>query len=369
MNWYTNLFSAETYEAFSRGDRTVSGFRATQESSARRISAGDRLVCYMTGMSRWIGVLEVTGRVYTDDSPLFLPEDDPFVVRLPVRELVWLTRSRTIPIHAALLWDALTFTRGRAPSDPGWTGLLRRSLNELSEQDGRVLEQALRKQEANGVDYPLDENKYKRLLTRPIRRADKIVSVTVPSDDDIEDATTHSASVVDSSRESHDIQGILASIGEAMGFKIWLPRNDRSNVLRGWTPGASTLIDALPLNYDDTTLQTIEQIDVLWLRNRSIVRAFEVEHTTAVYSGILRMADLLALQPNMDIRLHLVAPEGRREKVFSEIRRPVFSLLDRAPLSECCTFISYDSLRELSNTSHLTHMTDSVLDEYAEHAE
>src|SRR5690242_21750466 len=33
----------------------------------------------------------------------------------------------------------------------------------------------------------------------------------------------------------------------------------------------------------------------------SIVRAFEVEHTTSVYSGILRMADLLALQPNMDI--------------------------------------------------------------------
>jgi hypothetical protein len=27
-----------------------------------------------------------------------------------------------------------------------------------------------------------------------------------------------------------------------------------------------------------------------------------VEHTTSIYSGILRMADLLALQPNMDIR-------------------------------------------------------------------
>lgn len=45
------------------------------------------------------------------------------------------------------------------------------------------------------------------------------------------------------------------------------------------------------------------------------------------------MADLLALQPNMDIKLHIVAPEARREKVFSEIRRPVFSLLDRAPLA------------------------------------
>ena len=62
------------------------------------------------------------------------------------------------------------------------------------------------------------------------------------------------------------------------------------------------LLDVLPLNYDETTLRTIEQIDVLWLKRRSIVRAFEIEHTTAVYSGILRMADLLALQPNMDIK-------------------------------------------------------------------
>jgi hypothetical protein len=39
------------------------------------------------------------------------------------------------------------------------------------------------------------------------------------------------------------------------------------------------------------------------------VRAFEVEHTTAIYSGLLRMADLLSLVPNMDIKLHIVAPE------------------------------------------------------------
>ena len=95
-------------------------------------------------------------------------------------------------------------------------------------------------------------------------------------------------------------------------------------VLSEWSPEPNVLLDRLPLNYDDTTLRTIEQIDVLWLHRRSIVRAFEVEHTTSVYSGILRMADLLALQPNMDIKLHIVAPVGKREKVFSEIRRPVF---------------------------------------------
>jgi len=60
------------------------------------------------------------------------------------------------------------------------------------------------------------------------------------------------------------------------------------------------------------------------------------------------MADLLALQPNMEIRLHIVAPVSRREEVFQELRRPVFSLLDRGPLSENCTCLSYESVRALA---------------------
>jgi hypothetical protein len=123
------------------------------------------------------------------------------------------------------------------------------------------------------------------------------------------------------------------------------------------------------LNYEAATLDTIEQIDVLWLKGRSIARAFEVEHTTAVYSGLLRMADLLALQPNMDIRLHIVAPEERREKVFREMKRPVFSVLERGPLSRRCTFISYESVDIINNLKHLAHTNDSIIAEYEENAE
>lgn len=126
------------------------------------------------------------------------------------------------------------------------------------------------------------------------------------------------------------------------------------------------LIDSLPLNNDTVTLNTIEQIDVLWLRGRWIARAFEVEHTTAVYSGLLRMADLLALQPNMDIRLHIVAPDERRDKVFREMQRPVFSLLERGPLSRSCTFISYESVGLIAGMEHLAHMNDSIIEEYQE---
>lgn len=55
--------------------------------------------------------------------------------------------------------------------------------------------------------------------------------------------------------------------------------------------------------------------------------------------------------------------------VFQEIHRPVFSLLDRGPLSESCTYIAYDGVRELSEQPHLAHLSDSVLEEYEESAE
>lgn len=155
-----------------------------------------------------------------------------------------------------------------------------------------------------------------------------------------------------------------------MGFKIWLSRGDRSRMLAEWKPAEKdTLLEDLQLNYDQVTLKTIEQIDVLWLRRRSIVHSSEVEHTTSIYSGILRMADLMALQPNMEIKLHLVAPASRRDKVFEEIQRPVFSLLDKGPLAESCTFISYDSLHALAALKHLAHVSDSVLEDYEEVAE
>jgi hypothetical protein len=174
------------------------------------------------------------------------------------------------------------------------------------------------------VTYPVDENEYKRLLTHRIRRADKDVSVIVPEGTEVVEAPPEPEEEV---RESIKIQALLAEIGSRMGMQIWLPRSDRAAVLAEWRGDHPPILERLPLNYDDTTLRTIEQIDVLWLKGRAIKRAFEVEHTTSIYSGILRMADLLALQPNMDIRLHIVAPATRREKVFQELRRPVFCLL------------------------------------------
>jgi hypothetical protein len=78
------------------------------------------------------------------------------------------------------------------------------------------------------------------------------------------------------------------------------------------------------------------------------------------------MADLLALQQNINIRLHIVADEEKRDKVFQEIKRPVFQLLENGALSESCSYLSYGSVRKISDLPHLAHMTDTIIDEYQE---
>jgi hypothetical protein len=198
------------------------------------------------------------------------------------------------------------------------------------------------------------------------------LSVTVPKDDDDAEITTGAtdqAAAVEP-RQSIQMQAKLAVIGATIGFRVWIPKPDRNRVIE-LVPEALrvALLEKLPLSYDLTTLETIELIDVIWIKGRSITRAFEVEHTTAVYSGLLRMADLLALQPNMDIRLHIVAPDERRDKVFKEMLRPVFSLLDRGPLSRICTFVSYESVDAISELTHLAHTSETVFADFEERAE
>jgi hypothetical protein len=148
MAYFIDLFSPETYEAFSGSSRDVSGFRLRQKAIADRINAGDIFVCYMTRLSRWFGLLEVIEGPYIDSKPIFAAEDDPFVVRFRVRPLVLLDPEKSIPIHDSEIWKALSFTRKHEPGSLAWTGMVRSSLVHLDDHDGRFLAGKLKAQVA-----------------------------------------------------------------------------------------------------------------------------------------------------------------------------------------------------------------------------
>ena len=352
---------------------TETGFRERQRARAReQVKQGDILLCYLTRLSRWCGVLQVQSEAYDDDSPRF-DDPDPFTVRFRVEPIVVLEPELSIPISEENVWTTLSITKLHKRGARGWTGFVRSSLNRFNDADGGFLTELLKEQQGNPRSFPLSERDKLQLAKRTIRTVDREVEVEVPDaeEDDVSIASVASASgIAPDSRESIRMQAQVAQIGAEMGFHIWVPRNDKTRVLEHVPAGMhERFLDVLPLNYDDTTLRTVEQIDVLWLKGRSMSRAFEIEHTTAIYSGLLRMADLLALQPNMNIRLHIVAPDDKRERVLREIRRPVFALLGRGPLNEQCSFLSYDLINSICQTEHLSYMRDTIIAEYEETTE
>lgn len=266
MAYFIDLFSPETYEAFRGSSRDISGFRLRQKAIAERIHPGDFFVCYMTRLSRWFGLLEVIEGPYIDSKPIFIPENDPFVVRFRVRPLILLDPEKSIPIHDNEIWKGLSFTRDLEPVSLVWTGKVRTSLVHLDDNDARFLANKMREQVEDGKTYPLDEADVRKIATHTVNRTDKVIAVSVP--DDLAITEEAEALPAAETRESIQVQALIAKIGMSMGLSIWVPRADKAAVLKELNLDSPQILDRLPLNYDDTTLRTIEQIDVLWLRGR-----------------------------------------------------------------------------------------------------
>ena len=180
MAYFIDLFSPETREGFSRSSRDISGFRLHHKSMADRVKPGDIFVCYLTRVSRWFGLLEVIEGPFMDDKPVFLSENDPFVVRFRVRPSVWLDIDKAIPIHDDMIWKGLSFTRGLEKGSIAWTGKVRGSLVRLDDRDGQFLAEKLMDQSTEGKPYPLNEQDLKKLATHTVNRHEKVVTVSIP---------------------------------------------------------------------------------------------------------------------------------------------------------------------------------------------
>ena len=366
MNYFIDLFSPETATAFEQSKRDVSGFRISRKTYVenQKIGPGDKFICYVTRLQRFVGVLEIKSKYFTDDTPIFQRSKDPFVLRFKVAPLVWLPLRKAIPIRDDTIWNYLSFTKDLPRDSNRWTFMVFSSPRVWPKKDCELLENLLLDQSQKLVDYPFSDEDEKKLRAPKIRLSDKKdVDVSIP------DGESNETREPREERESIKVQAKLAEIGEALGLQIWLPRNDRGKVQEFWKPKEDILLDDLPFSFDDNTLRTVRNIDVLWVRRRAIIRAFEVEGTTAIYSGILRMADLLSLLPNIDINIHVVAPDNRMNDVFRQIKRPVFAVMEKGPLSELCSYISYESVYELAKEKRLKYMTDDILDEYARFAQ
>jgi hypothetical protein len=133
------------------------------------------------------------------------------------------------------------------------------------------------------------------------------------------------------------VQTLLAGIGHIKGFDVCVPENDAGKL--DWARTARFgLRGDIPSGFDRIR-GILSEIDVVWIAGgrNAIEGLFEVEHSTPVYSGLLRFNDVLLTEPKVS-RFSIVSNDTRRAVFSRQVFRPTFM---RSGLAERVSFLEY----------------------------
>lgn len=136
------------------------------------------------------------------------------------------------------------------------------------------------------------------------------------------------------------IQTLLAAIGHLKGYAVSVPQADSTRLDWSLTEQFA-LLQGVPAGFKEVK-SILSDIDVMWVepsKNR-VEALFEVEHTTTIYSGLLRLNDILLTEPKIS-KLAIVSNESRRSVFARQLFRPTFR---KSGLSEIATFLEYSNV-------------------------
>ncbi|NHA05638.1 hypothetical protein DIU31_027370 [Mucilaginibacter rubeus] len=122
----------------------------------------------------------------------------------------------------------------------------------------------------------------------------------------------------------NEMQYRLLKIGCSLGYDVIAASNDRS---KSWDGNKFTFISLAEfpqMDLEKEILNTVKLIDVLWFvkGTSKVIAAFEVEKSTSIYSGILRLTDLIYSVQDDGEMLYLVVPDQREKDVIMQLSRP-----------------------------------------------
>ncbi|MDE0471946.1 MAG: hypothetical protein OXH57_08400 [Ekhidna sp.] len=134
------------------------------------------------------------------------------------------------------------------------------------------------------------------------------------------------------------VQTLIGSIGNIKGFDVWIPPIDRSRLDWNMTSEFKCIAE-LPSRYEKIN-GIIREIDVIWVKRGSsdLLAMFEVEHSTPIYSGLLRFNDLYLVEPHLKARFSIISNDLRKGLFLKQINRPTFQ---SSGLTQLCNFLEY----------------------------
>jgi type II restriction enzyme len=155
------------------------------------------------------------------------------------------------------------------------------------------------------------------------------------------------------------MQVALIEIGNALNFRTWIARNDRSIEVGGTKlgefPGVIRSLGEIPILYTNEIKEAASLIDCIWFTQNidRIPAVIEIEHSTGVISGLVRMQKLHSLAPALSTTFTIVAPNELRNKVVNEANQSVFRVLNTK-------YMPYSTVRELYGLIRRYSLTDVV---------
>ncbi len=296
---------------------------------------GDRLVVIVG--KAIAGLAEVSGAPYISKQRVW--DNGVFPHRIPVKFPHVILPENRPPVLGEIR-DALTSTWG---PKYGW-GILNQSV--LPDSAAATILKSIQscpndlaRIQANLEQYLAEASLQRELLSRPKGK------VHLPKQDNGKLTIVEETIGSKAEESAHTrAQGVLVRLGKVAGCSVWIAQNDRNRVYRGKKLGEGCLKSLPNLGLNEEATSRIAVIDIIWVRQNLPVCAFEVETTTSVYSGLLRMSDLLALVPLLRVKLYIVAPKERQNKVLAELARPTFQKIG---INEFCRFIPAEDLESL----------------------
>lgn len=172
--------------------------------------------------------------------------------------------------------------------------------------------------------------------------------------------------VIDENEEKKlhsEMQYHLLKIGKALNYDVIAASNDRSKNYNGISFSSLSIKEFPKIEIQKETLNTVKLIDIIWFEKNTnkIICAFEVEKSTSIYSGILRLSDLSFSLPNQNSKLYIVIPNNRENEVKFQLARPsivngktLIKYILTSDLKEHCDALckfgdSYRILEKISN--------------------
>jgi hypothetical protein len=139
------------------------------------------------------------------------------------------------------------------------------------------------------------------------------------------------------------VQTLLGAIGATKGYDIWIPTYDRPKL--DWSLTNQFECRPVPSYEYQSVAHLIQEVDVVWLGKGSndLKALFEVEHSTTIYSGLLRFNDVHLVAPELRPTFSIVANDVRRNLFVRQLNRPTFRMNG---LDEICTFLDYINVFE-----------------------